>query len=59
MSYGPPVTVKELTKVFKYMNKKRMFKELVYYIMACRSGSIFQGQLNEDGNSKKLFMKVI
>jgi hypothetical protein len=34
------------------MNEKKMFKELVYYIMACRSGSMFNGTLDENGSSK-------
>jgi hypothetical protein len=34
------------------MNEKKMFKELVYYVMACLSGSMFNGTLDENGNGK-------
>eukprot|EP00439_Symbiodinium_sp_Y106_P074603 s75_g14.t1 len=38
---GPVLTVKELSKTLKTMQSKHMFKEMVFYMEACESGSMF------------------
>ncbi|CAE7755257.1 dVPE, partial [Symbiodinium pilosum] len=38
---GPVLTVKELTKTLKTMQSKNMFKQMVFYMEACESGSMF------------------
>ncbi|KAI6177649.1 Legumain [Aphelenchoides bicaudatus] len=43
------LTVQDLNNALKNMEKKKMFSELLYYVMACHSGSMFSGQLNKDG----------
>jgi hypothetical protein len=48
------LTVKKLNDTLNTMQEKKMFKELVYYVMACRSGSMFHGHLDENGKSKEL-----
>lgn len=50
------LTVKELHDALNVMNEKKMFKELTYCIMACHSGSMFAGHLNESGNSKLILL---
>mmetsp|Transcript_55349 Transcript_55349/g.123702 ORF Transcript_55349/g.123702 Transcript_55349/m.123702 type:complete len:449 (-) Transcript_55349:96-1442(-) len=44
---GPVLTVKELTKTLKTMESKKMFKQMVFYMEACESGSMFP-QLSKD-----------
>jgi len=44
------LTLKDLNDALKEANEKKMFKELTYYIMACHSGSMFNGQLDSNGN---------
>jgi legumain len=48
------LTVKDLNEAFRYISEKNMFKELVYYIMACHSGSMFKGHLDPNGKGKYL-----
>jgi legumain len=43
---------KDLITTLKYMEEKQMFEELVYFIMACHSGSMFDGHLDSNGKSK-------
>ncbi|KAI6177613.1 Legumain [Aphelenchoides bicaudatus] len=43
------LTVQDLNNALKNMEKKKMFFELLYYVVACHSGSMFSGQLNKDG----------
>jgi legumain len=38
---GPALTVKALSSTIKAMQSKSMFKELVFYMEACESGSMF------------------
>jgi glycosylphosphatidylinositol transamidase (GPIT) subunit GPI8 len=46
------LTVKTLNKALKEANEKKLFKELVFYVVACHGGSLFDKQLDESGNSK-------
>jgi len=43
--------VKEFEEVLKQMHASKMYKELVFYLEACESGSMFQW-LNSDANAK-------
>jgi len=45
---GPFLHVTELSKALKTMESKHMFKELVFYMEACESGSMFP-DLTKDG----------
>jgi len=47
---GDSITVRELNHALKYASKKKLFKELTYYVMACESGSMFEGHLDPNGN---------
>mmetsp|Transcript_44263 Transcript_44263/g.105379 ORF Transcript_44263/g.105379 Transcript_44263/m.105379 type:complete len:441 (+) Transcript_44263:67-1389(+) len=38
---GPVLTVKELSQTLKTMQSKQMFKQMVFYMEACESGSMF------------------
>lgn len=38
---GKVITSKELNDTFKYMKENKMFKEMVFYLEACESGSMF------------------
>ncbi|CAN6486403.1 unnamed protein product [Victoria cruziana] len=46
----PFLYANDFVKVLKKMYHKRRFKEMVIYVEACESGSIFQGLLPEDMN---------
>ena len=45
---GPVLTVKQLSKTLKTMQSKKMFKQMVFYMEACESGSMFP-DLEKDG----------
>jgi glycosylphosphatidylinositol transamidase (GPIT) subunit GPI8 len=45
------LTKKELNEALKAMQEKKIFKELVYFVSTCHSGSMFNGTLEEDGPS--------
>ena len=45
---GPFLHVKDLSKTLKTMQSKKMFKQLVFYMEACESGSMFP-DLQSDG----------
>lgn len=45
---GPVLHVKELSKTLKTMQSQKMFKQLVFYMEACESGSMFP-DLTSDG----------
>ena len=45
---GPFLHVKDLSKTLKTMQSKHMFKQMVFYMEACESGSMFP-DLEEDG----------
>jgi len=40
----------ELHKAIKYMHDNKMYKEMVMYVEACESGSIFEKTLEDDIN---------
>ncbi|KAI6177612.1 Legumain [Aphelenchoides bicaudatus] len=44
------LTSKVLTEALKDMDAEKKFKKLIYYIMACHSGSMFSGKLEPSGN---------
>ena len=50
---GPVLTVKELTQTLKTMQSKQMFKQMVFYMEACESGSMFP-DLKANGTCKLL-----
>ena len=45
---GPVLTVKQLSQTLKTMQSKHMFKQMVFYMEACESGSMFP-DLTENG----------
>lgn len=45
MPYGDPLMAQNLTAALKTMHQKKMYKEMVFYIEACESGSMFDGTL--------------
>jgi len=45
---GPVLHVKDLSKTLKTMQSQKMFKQLVFYMEACESGSMFP-DLTQDG----------
>lgn len=45
MPFGDPLMANNLTKALKTMHSKKMYNELVFYIEACESGSMFDGLL--------------
>lgn len=45
---GPVLTVKDLSATLKTMQSKKMFKQLLFYMEACESGSMFP-DLTPDG----------
>jgi hypothetical protein len=47
-----------LNNALKYMEKNQMFKELVYFIMACRSGTMFSDVLDSNGKGKYIVLIV-
>ena len=48
--YGPMryVTAEELMLALQHMHRRQMYKEMVMYIEACESGSMFNGLLPEN-----------
>jgi legumain len=46
------LTVKELNDAIKGMHKDKKYKEMVFYIEACESGSMFKDVLPADINGK-------
>ena len=44
------VTADELHDAVKFMHENKMYKEMVMYIEACESGSMFQNILEKDIN---------
>jgi legumain len=42
--------VKELNASLTYMQEKKMFKELVFFMDSCNAGSMFDGHLDPNGN---------
>ncbi|CAM9771815.1 unnamed protein product [Ectocarpus sp. 4 AP-2014] len=50
MPAGDPVYAQDLIDALRYMSTKGMYKELVFYMEACESGSMFEGLLPEDAN---------
>lgn len=42
MPSGGYLYADELMKAFNYMNENKMYKELVMYMEACESGSMFE-----------------
>ncbi|CAE7028412.1 LGMN [Symbiodinium sp. CCMP2456] len=48
---GPVLTVKELSQTLKTMQSKQMFKQMVFYMEACESGSMFP-DLKANGSCK-------
>jgi legumain len=47
---GPYIYADQLNKAFKFMQENKMYKEMVVYIEACESGSIFENILADDMN---------
>ncbi|CAE7765034.1 Lgmn, partial [Symbiodinium microadriaticum] len=45
---GPVLTVKELSQTLKTMQSKQMFKQMVFYMEACESGSMFPDLKDDD-----------
>lgn len=43
MPTGHPLTARSLRKAFDYMLENNFFKELVFYLESCESGSMFKG----------------
>jgi len=41
MPVGDKLYADELQKAFEYMQENNMYKELVFYLEACESGSMF------------------
>ncbi|CAN0585430.1 unnamed protein product, partial [Ectocarpus sp. 12 AP-2014] len=50
MPAGDPVYAQDLIDALRYMSTNGMYKELVFYMEACESGSMFEGLLPEDAN---------
>jgi len=48
MPYGDPLYADELIDTLTEMKQRRMFKNLVFYMEACESGSMFEDLLPED-----------
>jgi len=44
------LTKKEIGTMFDNLNKEKKIKELTYYIMACFSGTMFNGVIKPEGN---------
>jgi legumain len=51
MASGPTMSAKELNDAFKAMHAKKMYKEMVVYMEACESGSMFENGLLPDNLS--------
>lgn len=50
MPAGDPVYAQDLIDTLRYMWTNDMYKELVFYMEACESGSMFEGLLPTDAN---------
>lgn len=50
MPVGDPVYAQDLLDALRYMWSNDMYKELVFYLEACESGSMFEGLLPADAN---------
>lgn len=50
MPSGDPVYAQDLMDTLRYMWSNFMYKELVFYMEACESGSMFEGLLPSDVN---------
>ncbi|CAN0270197.1 unnamed protein product, partial [Laminaria digitata] len=50
MPSGGPVYAQDLMDTLRYMWSNDMYKELVFYMEACESGSMFEGLLPSDAN---------
>jgi len=50
MPTGEPLYANDLNKALEYMHKHCMYHELVFYLEACESGSIFDGILSNSTN---------
>lgn len=50
MPSGDPVYAQDLIDTLRYMWSNMMYKELVFYMEACESGSMFEGLLPSDAN---------
>jgi legumain len=48
---GPPLHKTQLASALTAMKDKSMFRELVFYMEACESGSMFEGGVLPDGSS--------
>ncbi|CAK0830288.1 unnamed protein product, partial [Prorocentrum cordatum] len=48
---GPPLHKIQLAAALKAMKDASMFRELVFYMEACESGSMFEGDVLPDGSS--------
>ena len=56
---GPVLTVKELSQTLKTMESKQMFKQMVFYMEACESGSMFPDlkadvRLNQESSQQRI-----
>ena len=50
MPVGDPVYAPDLIDALRYMSSNNRFLELVFYMEACESGSMFEGLLPNDAN---------
>ncbi|CAM9457250.1 unnamed protein product [Discosporangium mesarthrocarpum] len=50
MPVGEPLYAQDLVDTLVSMNEKKMYKELLLYVEACESGSMFKGLLPSDAN---------
>lgn len=50
MPVGDPVYAQDLIDALRFMSANDMYKELVFYMEACESGSMFEGLLPSDSN---------
>lgn len=48
MPVGDYLFANELNQAFEYMHENKMFKEMVVYMEACESGSMFENILKKD-----------
>jgi len=50
MPFGEPLYADDFLVTLKRMHKKKQFHQMVIYIEACESGSMFDGQLDDEMN---------
>eukprot|EP00483_Globobulimina_turgida_P002114 UN02116 len=48
MPVGAPLFATDLNNALNYMHKNGMYKQLVFYLEACESGSMFDGLLSSN-----------